>query len=394
MLSGEVAVARLVDEVLPFWIEHGVDPEQGGVRTCLDRDGRVLDDDKGVWQQFRFAWLLARCLRTLEPRPQWRSALDQVMDFGRAHSFDEDGRMFFHLDRTGRPIRKRRYAYSECFAAMAFAEVAALDRDASLAKEAEAIFRNARRVMIEPGAMAPKQTSVRPGKSLGHPVISLGVAQSLRASIGGRFAEEVAASCVAEIQRDFVHPDLQAVLETVSPEGAVIDHLEGRQLNPGHAIEGAWFVLEEARRKGDDELAQLGCDMLDWSWARGWDRTHGGILNFVDLHGGPVAAIEHDMKFWWPQCEAMIACRYAFQATDDQRYRDRESAVTAWALEHLDDPEHPDWFGYLHRDGSIASRVKGNLGKGPFHVPRMLLVLATLDGTISSPSAVDGLSPD
>ncbi len=394
MLSGETTRARLVDEILPFWIDHGVDPEHGGVMTCLDRDGSVLDDDKGVWQQFRFAWLLARCLRTLEPRDEWRNALDQVMDFGRAHAFDEDGRMFFHLDRVGRPIRKRRYAYSECFAAMAFAEVAALDRDASLAKEAEALFRNARRVMSEPGAMVPKETSVRPGKPLGHPVISLGVAQTFRTSIGGRFAEEVATSCVAEIQRDFVHSDLQAVLEVVSPEGAVIDHLEGRQLNLGHAMEGAWFVLEEARRKDDDGLVQLGCDMLDWSWTRGWDQAHGGILNFVDLNGGPTAAIEHDMKFWWPQCEAMIACRYAFQATGDQRYRDRESAVTSWALEHLDDPEHPDWFGYLHRDGSIASRVKGNLWKGPFHLPRLLLVLATLDGTITAPSVVDGLSPD
>ena len=84
MLSGETALNRLVDEVLPFWIDHGVDLEHGGVRTCLDRDGRVLDDDKGVWQQFRFAWVLARCLRVLEPREEWRSALDRVMDFGRA----------------------------------------------------------------------------------------------------------------------------------------------------------------------------------------------------------------------------------------------------------------------------------------------------------------------
>ena len=394
MLSGETALNRLVDEVLPFWIDHGVDLEHGGVRTCLDRDGRVLDDDKGVWQQFRFAWVLARCLRVLEPREEWRSALDRVMDFGRAHAFDEDGRMFFHLDRTGRPIRKRRYAYSECFAAMAFAEVAALDQDASLAAEAETLFRTARRVMTEPGAMVPKGTSVRPGKPFGHPMISLGVAQVFRSSIGGRFAEEVAASCVAEIGGDFVHSDRHAVLEVVSPDGGVIDHLESRQLNPGHAIEGAWFILEEARVRNDETLVQLGCDMLDWSWARGWDQTHGGILNFVDLHGGPPASIEHDMKFWWPQCEAMIACRYAFQATGDQRYRDRDSAVTAWALEHLDDPEHPEWFGYLHRDGSVASRVKGNLWKGPFHLPRMLLNVATLDGAAVAPVAVEGLRPD
>ena len=116
MMTGDVALAKLVDEVLPFWIERGVDSTHGGVMTCLDRDGSILDDDKGVWQQFRFAWLLARALRTIEPRPAWRSALDTVFDFGRRHAVDDDGRMFFHLDRAGRPIRKRRYAYAECFA--------------------------------------------------------------------------------------------------------------------------------------------------------------------------------------------------------------------------------------------------------------------------------------
>ena len=82
MMTGDVALARLVDEVLPFWIDRGVDSTHGGLMTCLDRDGSVLDDDKGVWQQFRFAWLLARattevgraCRATMSHRwPQMRA---------------------------------------------------------------------------------------------------------------------------------------------------------------------------------------------------------------------------------------------------------------------------------------------------------------------------------
>ena len=41
---------------------------------------------------------------------------------------------------------------------------------------------------------------------------------------------------------------------------------------------------------------------------------------------------------------------------------------------HVDlhaDPVHGEWFGYLHRDGSVSTRLKGNLWKGPFHLPRM-----------------------
>ena len=205
---------------------------------------------------------------------------------------------------------------------MAMAEVAALDRDAALAREAEAMFRLARRVMIEPGMMTAK-TMNRPAKSFGHPMLSLGVSQVFRDSVGGAFADAVAKDAVDEIRRDFIKPELQVVMETVAPDGSVIDHLETRQLNPGHAMEGAWFMLEEGRRRED-----AGLDMLDWSWDRGWDRKHGGILAFVDLSGGPPAAIEHEMKYWWPHCEAILACRMAHLATGDSRYRDRESAAT------------------------------------------------------------------
>ncbi|MCP4939894.1 MAG: N-acylglucosamine 2-epimerase, partial [Phycisphaeraceae bacterium] len=208
-------------------------------------------------------------------RPAWRSALDTVFDFGRRHAVDDDGRMFFHLDRAGRPIRKRRYAYAECFAAMAMAEVAALDRDPALAREAEGMFRLARRVMTEPGLMAAK-TMNRPAKSFGHPMISLGVSQVLRDSIGGAFADAVAIEAVDEIRADFLHAGLQAVMETVAPDGSVIDHLESRLLNPGHAMEGAWFMMDEGRRRDDAGIVDAGLDMLDWSWDRGWDRKHGG----------------------------------------------------------------------------------------------------------------------
>lgn len=401
MLTGEQAIARLVDEVLPFWIRHGVDREHGGVMTCLDRDGTVVDTDKGVWQQFRFAWLLARCCRVVEPRAEWLEALDLVLRFGREHAFDADGRMFFHLDREGRPIRKRRYVYSECFASMAFAETAALHGDAVLAAESRRLLRFVRHAMTTPGVIAPKGTGVRPGKPLGHPMISLGVAQVLRDSIGGELPETVAAECVEEIARDFVRSDLEAVLEVVAPDGSVIDHLEGRQLNPGHAIEGAWFVLHEAtarRNDGDaasaDELVRTGVDMLDWSWRRGWDPEHGGLLSFVDLHGGPTAAYEHDMKFWWPHNEAVLATRHAFAATGDERSRVMAAEVEDWAYRHFDDPDHPEWFGYLRRDGSVSSTLKGNIFKGPFHMPRMLLGIATLEGAIDGPKTAGGLADD
>ena len=39
----------LLEDVLPFWMKHAVDREHGGFITALDRDGSIVDTDKGTW---------------------------------------------------------------------------------------------------------------------------------------------------------------------------------------------------------------------------------------------------------------------------------------------------------------------------------------------------------
>ena len=112
-------------------------------------------------------------------------------------------------------------------------------------------------------------------------------------------------------------------METVGPHGELIDHFDGRTLNPGHAIEGAWFIMREGKLRGDRGTDPHGLHMLDWMWKRGWDQKYGGILYFVDVQGLPVQEYWHDMKFWWPQNETIIATLLAYQS-------DRRPEVRPW----------------------------------------------------------------
>ncbi len=359
----------LLEDTLPFWLPRSIDREEGGFLTIRDRDGTLLDDDKGIWQQARFTWLLGELHNTVEPRPEWLDACRHGIEFlQRAATDPTDGRMWFHVTRDGRPIRKRRYAFSESFASIAFGEFAkAMSSDEHAVRAAETFERFANH---EP---APKFTNVRPLVGIGVPMITLGACQELRDSIGYDRADEWIDRSLETIETLFVHPELRVVLETANPDGTVSEHADGRNLNPGHAIEGAWFVLREARHRDDARLRRLGCDMLDWMWERGWDREHGGMLYFVDLHGGPPAEYWHDMKFWWPHNETIIATLFAFAETGERRYAEWHAQVHDWAYAHFPDEEHGEWFGYLRRDGAVSSRIKGNRWKGPFHLPRMQL---------------------
>jgi N-acylglucosamine 2-epimerase len=145
-------------------------------------------------------------------------------------------------------------------------------------------------------------------------------------------------------------------------------------LNPGHAIEAAWFILWEAKVRDELRLVELGCKILDYMWERGWDNKYGGLFYFVDIDGKPVQEYWHDMKFWWPHNEAIIATLLAYQLTGLDRYAEWHALVHNWAHEYFADAEFGEWYGYLHRDGSPSVRLKGNLWKGPFHMPRMQLI--------------------
>lgn len=216
-----------------------------------------------------------------------------------------------------------------------------------------------------------KYTNTRPSKGIGVPMIMINTVQQLRETIGDPRCDAYIMKWIKEIESDFVKDDLKCVLEQVSPDGDIIDHVDGRTLNPGHAIEGAWFILHEAvYRNNDARLINLGCRMLDYMWERGWDKEYGGILYFRDIYNRPVQEYWQDMKFWWPQNETIIATLLAYLVTGDEKYARWHQQIHDYAYQHFHDKQFGEWYGYLHRDGRVSQAAKGNLFKGPFHLPR------------------------
>jgi N-acylglucosamine 2-epimerase len=370
----------LLNDVIPFWLRHGLDPVGGGIWTALGRRGEVVDSDKSVWFQGRAAWTFANLHNVVEPRREWLDAALSCGRFLRDRCAGPAGKLNFTVTAAGDALRMRRYVYSECFAAIGYAALARATGDSSWARLSTDAYDSFLRHNQEPGLIPPKVSpETRPMRALAPLMMTLVTAQDMREDLGdvtvrGRTLTDWAAWAVGEIARDFVKPDLRAVMEAVGPRGEVIDHFEGRLLNPGHAIEAAWFILREAERAGRDDWRRLGLDMLRWMWERGWDSEHGGLLYFTDVHGKPVQEYWHHMKFWWPHNEAIIATLMAHVITGDPAFAEMHRQAHDWAHRHFPDPEHGEWFGYLDRQGRPTTELKGSMWKGPFHLPRQQLL--------------------
>lgn len=362
---------ELLESTVPFWFPRSYDQEHGGFLLMRDEDGSLIDDDKAVWIQGRATWLLATLYNTVEQRQEWLDGAKLGFDFLNQHCFDTDGRMFFHVTKDGKPIRKRRYFFSETFYVIAAAAYAKASGDAYAAQRARAVFSECISYATEPGKLVPKFTDVRPAKGIGVPMIMMNTAQQLRETIGDPRCDDLIEGWVNQIEKDFVKDDIACVMEQVAPDGQIIDHIDGRTLNPGHAIEGAWFILHEAKYRGNKAAwIDLGCRMIDYMWERGWDKEYGGLFYFRDVYGKPVQEYWHDMKFWWPHNEAIIATLLAYQITGKEKYATMHKMVHEYAYTHFRDQRYGEWYGYLHRDGRLSQAAKGNLFKGAFHVPR------------------------
>lgn len=364
----------LTENIMPFWMEYGLDRENGGVYTCVDRDGSLMDTTKSVWFQGRFAFICSFAYNNVEKNQEWLDAAKSTLEFIEKHCFDEQGHMYFSVTAEGKPLRKRRYVFSETFAAIAMSEYALATGDQHWAKRAIQVFEDTQRFLATPGFLPAKfEADV---KLQGHSIVMIliNVGSCIRKVVDDPKLTQQIDESIEKLKKYFIHPEFKCLLETVGENGEFIDTNMTRTINPGHCIETSWFIMEEAKLRGwDKPMFDLSLQVFDWSWDWGWDKQYGGIINFRDCKNLPSQDYSQDMKFWWPQCETIIASLYAYLGTGDEKYLYRHERISEWTYAHFPDAEYGEWYGYLHRDGTVAQPAKGNLYKGPFHIPRMMI---------------------
>jgi len=373
-LKNELEVC-LFDDILPFWINNSIDNTHGGYMTWLDRDGTLLSTDKSVWMQGRGLWVFSKIYNDFRKEEKYIDAARSGYEFLKKYCLDDDGKMFFRMSREGNPIRKRRYVFSDVFAAAGFAEY----HRATGSEEALVLARKSFGIVLkaftEPAYIKPKYEAGEFDYNSHSPaMIIIDLCKTMRNVDDTHDYDSIILDSCEKVANQFHKPELGCLLENIRPDGNYdSSRPEGRLVNPGHAIESSWFILEEAISLGNHGLAKKALSILDDSMDMGWDSEYGGIYYFLDSEGKQPYPLEWDMKLWWPHNEALIALMMAYGYTNDSKYLNQFKRVYEWSVTHFADEQYGEWFGYLRRDGSLSQTVKGSIWKGPFHVPRFYM---------------------
>ena len=365
----------LLEDVIPFWERYSVDWEQGGYWTCLDRDGRVFDTDKFVWLQARQVWTFSMLYTRCEKREDWLRIARNGADFLAVHGRDANGDWYFSLDRQGHPLIQPYNIFSDCFAAMALSQYGLASGDEQACDLARHTYERILQRRDNPkGQWNKVYPGTRPLKTLAVPMILANLSLEMEWLLGEAQLEQAVATTIQEVMDVFLDAERLLMYENVSPDGSHVDCFEGRLLNPGHGIEAMWFMMDIARRSGNQALIERAVDVVVSILEYAWDREYGGIYYFLDAEGNPPLRLEWNQKLWWVHVESLVALAMGGALTGRQECWSWYERVHDYAWPRFSDPACGEWYGYLNRRGEVLLSLKGGKWKGCFHVPRALFL--------------------
>lgn len=365
--------AELLNNVVPFWEKNSKDEQSGGYFTCLDRQGNVFDTDKFIWLQGRQVWMFSTLYNNVEQRPEWLEMAEHGAKFLQTYGHDGDLNWYFSLTREGKPLVEPYNIFSDCFATMAFGQLFKATGNEIYGNIAKNTFENILKRSDNPKGKFNKSVSgTRPLKGFSLPMIMCNLSLEIEHLLPNELVDSTIQTVLHEVMEVFYQKESGLILENVNPDGSFSDSFEGRLLNPGHAIESMWFIMDLSVRLKRPELAQQAVEIMLRTLKHGWDEQYGGIFYFLDVKGHPTQQLEWDQKLWWVHIETLISLIKGYALTGNPECLEWFEKVHNYTWSHFADPEYGEWFGYLNRRGEVLLPLKGGKWKGCFHVPRGL----------------------
>ena len=366
--------SELLEHVIPFWLDHSQDNEYGGYFTCLDREGNVYDTDKFIWLQARQVWLFSMLYNKVEKRQEWLDTAIQGAEFLKKKGHDGNFNWYFSLTREGNPLVEPYNIFSYAFATMAFGQLNLATGNQEYADIAKQTFHIILSKKENPkGKWNKAFQGTRNLKGFSLPMILCNLSMEIEHLLDKEFQETIIEECIHEVMEVFLRPELGGlIVENVNCDGSLSDTFEGRTINPGHGIEAMWFIMDLGVRLNRPALIEKAVETTLKIVKYGWDQQYGGIFYFLDRKGCPPQQLEWDQKLWWVHVETLISLLKGYQLTGSQECLDWFEKVHDYTWTHFKDNDHPEWWGYLNRQGEVLLHLKGGKWKGCFHVPRGL----------------------
>lgn len=366
--------SELLERVVPFWLNHAIDRQNGGILTCISDEGQLLSQDKYMWSQLRAIWTFSALYNKIEPRQEWLDVARHIYEFVRQYGRDDRGQWVFSVSNKGQILQGATSIYADGFAIYGLTELARATDDQEVIDLALATYQNVRSRLARPGSYqtAPFQVP-QGGKAHAISMIFSLVFNELGHYLGDQAIIEASLYHATQVMDVYLRPDRKLLYEFVGLDDSLIDSPQGRSIVPGHAIECMWFMIHIFKQSGDQARIRQAVDAIRWHVELGWDEEYGGLFHACDAEGGTPWWRFADAKLWWPHTEALYATLLAYQITGEAWCLDWFERVHNYAFSHYPVPGYGEWTQKLNRQGNALTETVALPVKDPFHLPRALI---------------------
>ena len=108
----------LLNNILPFWAEHAIDYECGGLYNMIDREGKLYGTDKNAWFAGRTMYTYALAYNELDKNPEYLKIAKNMYDFLPKCELDESGRLPSVPDKEATEAGERLFECAEKYREM------------------------------------------------------------------------------------------------------------------------------------------------------------------------------------------------------------------------------------------------------------------------------------
>jgi N-acylglucosamine 2-epimerase len=368
----------LLEDVVPFWMRHGIDWEYGGISNVLDDAGNALSHDKYLWSQGRALWTFSALWNRVEHRREWLDFADHLYRYLVVHGRDGEGRWMYRLDPRGRVLDRDISIYVDGFVMHGLAEYYLATGNAAALELALQTGENIARRLRSPGSYGIAPYEIPPGmKAYGINMIFSFFFHHLGQAAGRADIVAEGMRLGREILEQFYDPVHDAILEFIGVDGRPVNNPPGRACVPGHCIEGLWFLISMFEQEDEPDRIAECCRLIRRHIELGWDPEFGGVRLGLDVGGvEPVYWKKADCRAWWVHCETLVATAYAHRHTGADWCREWHRRVREYAFAHYP-MRGGEWTQWLDRQGRKMASA-GLPVKDPFHLPRALIYLLSL----------------
>src|SRR5262245_50022811 len=394
---GKRLTTLLLENILPFWLAHTVDPE-GGFRQNHDLDGCWQGPcPKQIVGQARETWFFARLAQSKYGKSEHLALARHGYEFLRQAMWDKDcGGFFWEVDPAGeRPTIADKHLYGQAFGLYALSEFAVAAGDVSALSLADELF-----AVLEsrahdtpcggylqffrrdwspppPDARDCRDNLLATDKTLDTHLHLLEALSAYCAARKNPLAVQRLSELVFVLSSSMVHRPSGAGTNFYARDWTPFPSPRHGRVTYGHDVETTWLLIEAflALDWSPALLTSFARSTLAHTLKYGFDRRRGGLY----LMGYPQVPADRREKVWWVQAEALVATLWMHRHTGDAGYRGYFQRTLDWIWECQADWQHGDWHMVVDRHGTPSGN-KAHAFKTPYHNGRAVLrCLALLD---------------